>query len=153
MVSSSINWSNKTTDQKQLSQANKNLALQRAICRKRQAVAGSKIEDFCLANLSKSLYLKRSVAMQPHTLDHQGNPQRVMLHLCPMHRALIQSQTTDTTSKSQNQKNLDASVRQDASTSWGIGGSSGELQHWRQVCWKKCNPEMYHQIDTQISYI
>ena len=30
----------------------------------------------------------------------------------------------------------DTSIRQDASTSWGIGGGSGELRYWSKVCWK-----------------
>lgn len=41
----------------------------------------------------------------------------------------------------------DASIQQDASTSWEMGGGSGQLQYWWQVCWKTWNPEIHRQIN------
>ena len=41
----------------------------------------------------------------------------------------------------------DASIRQDASTSWDMGGGSGELQYWWEVCWKTWNPEIHCRIN------
>ena len=41
----------------------------------------------------------------------------------------------------------DASIWQDASTSWGMRGGSGQLQYWWQVRWETWSPKIYHHIN------
>ena len=41
----------------------------------------------------------------------------------------------------------DARIRQDASTSLGMGGGSGKLQYWWQVSWANLDPEIHNRIN------
>lgn len=47
----------------------------------------------------------------------------------------------------------DGCLRQDASTSWGMGGGSGDLKFWFQISWCDLSANIWHQIQQRRLHI
>ena len=97
--------------------------------------------------LSQSLHLESILAMQ---IDHWLT--------IPIHKELgyLRTQCIEHLDETKRwikplshfvDREPNVSIRQDASTSWDMGGGSGELQYWWQVCWKTWNPEIHRRIN------